>query len=53
VINENQNAIILELRKEFEELKKENAESKKEIADVKELLRLNSQNSSKPPSQDR
>lgn len=57
---ENENATILELKKEIEGLKKivasllqENAELRKENADLKELLRLNSQNSSKPPSQDR
>ncbi len=64
---ENKDAIILELRREIEELKKivanllqenaelkkENAELRKENADLKELLRLNSQNSSKPPSSDR
>lgn len=46
-------AIIFELRQEIEELKKIIIELKKENADLKEQLRLNSQNSSKPPSSDR
>src|SRR5215216_5156268 len=47
---EDKDAIIFELRKEIEELKKIIVELRKENADLKEQLRLNSQNSSKPPS---
>lgn len=50
---EDKDAIILELKKEIEELKKIITELRKENADLKEQLRLNSQNSSKPPSTDR
>lgn len=57
---EDKDAIILQLKQENEELKKENQELRKiieglnrRIADLEERLRLNSQNSSKPPSSDR
>lgn len=57
---EDKDAIILQLRQENEELKKENQELRKiieelnrRINDLEERLRLNSQNSSKPPSSDR
>ena len=53
-------AIIHQLRQENEALKKENQELRKiieelnhRIKDLEEKLRLNSQNSSKPPSSDR
>lgn len=57
---EDKDAIILQLREENEALKKENQELRKiieelnrRITDLEERLRLNSQNSSKPPSSDR
>lgn len=57
---EDKDAIILQLKQENEEFKKENQELRKiieelnrRIADLEEKLRLNSQNSSKPPSSDR
>lgn len=50
---EDKDAIILELKKIIEDLKQEISQLKKENADLKEQLRLNSQNSSKPPSSDR
>jgi transposase len=50
---EDKDAVILELKKEIEELKKIIIELRKENADLKEQLRLNSGNSSKPPSSDR
>jgi len=63
----NKDAIILQLRQENEELKKivtelregiiqlrkDNEQLRKENEELKEKLRLNSQNSSKPPSSDR
>src|ERR1700722_815675 len=45
--------VIEDLKQEIILLKKENADLKKENADLKEQLKLNSQNSSKPPSSDR
>lgn len=57
---EDKDAIILQLREENKALKKENQELRKiidalnrRILDLEEKLRLNSQNSSKPPSTDR
>ena len=57
---EDKDAIILQLRQENEELRKENQalrkiieELNRRITDLEEKLRLNSQNSSKPPSSDR
>ncbi len=50
---EDKDAIILDLKKVIEDLKQEITQLKKENADLKEQLRLNSQNSSKPPSSDR
>src|SRR6202046_5634932 len=57
---EDKDAIIIQLKQENAELKKENQELRKiieelnhRIADLEEKLRLNSQNSSKPPSLDR
>jgi transposase len=50
---ENKDAIIFELRALIEDLRREIILLKKENTDLKEQLRLNSQNSSKPPSSDR
>jgi transposase len=50
---EDKDAIILGLKRIIEDLKQEISQLKKENADLKEQLRLNSQNSSKPPSSDR
>ena len=50
---EDKDAIILDLKKIIEDLKQEISHLKKENANLKEQLRLNSQNSSKPPSSDR
>lgn len=50
---ENKDAIILQLRQENQELRKIIEELNRRINDLEERLRLNSQNSSKPPSSDR
>lgn len=57
---EDKDAIIHQLRQENEALRKENQELRKiieeltrKITNLEEKLRLNSQNSSKPPSSDR
>jgi transposase len=50
---ENKDATIVELKKIIDKLTHEIIHLKKENADLKEQLRLNSQNSSKPPSSDR
>ena len=50
---EDKDAIILQLRQENAELKKIIEELNRRITDLEERLRLNSQNSSKPPSSDR
>jgi transposase len=47
------NEVILDLKKIIDNLSQEIVQLKKENTDLKELLRLNSQNSSKPPSSDR
>lgn len=50
---EDKDAIILQLRQENTELRKIIEELNRKIADLEEKLRLNSGNSSKPPSSDR
>src|SRR5918912_3654871 len=50
---EDKDAIILQLRQENQESRKIIEELNRRIADLEERLRLNSQNSSKPPSSDR
>jgi ribosomal protein L22 len=50
---EDKDAIIHQLRQENAELRKIIEELNRKIADLEEKLRLNSQNSSKPPSSDR
>lgn len=50
---EDKDAIILQLKQENAELRKIIEELNRKIADLEEKLRLNSQNSSKPPSSDR